>query len=72
MSQNQKLRKVLLCIGMEAAALMGAPMRPDEVEDLLKKAQLAKVESTIQQERDSDDPVRPGDERKPSPLGDAL
>ena len=36
MSRNQQLRKVLLCLGMEAAALMGAPMRPDDVEDLLE------------------------------------
>ena len=45
---------------MEAAALMGAPMRADEVEDLLRSAQQAKVESTIRQEQeDSDDPTPP-------------
>ena len=58
MSANKQLRKILLCLGMEAAALLGAPIRPDEVEDLLRSAQRAKVESTIRQEQeDSDDPV---------------
>ena len=58
MSRNQQLRKVLLCLGMEAAALMGAPMRPDEVEELLRNALRAKVESAIHQEReDSKDPA---------------
>lgn len=59
MSRNQQLRKVLLCLGMEAAALMGAPMRPDEVEDLLRNAQRANLESASRQEReDSDDAAR--------------
>ena len=60
MSRNRQLRKILLCLGMEGAALLGAPIRPDEVEDLLRNAQLAKVESTIAQEQEgTDDPVPP-------------
>jgi hypothetical protein len=58
MSSNKQLQKILLCLGMEAAALMGAPMRADEVEDLLRRAQQSKVESTIRQERsDPGDPT---------------
>ena len=63
MSRNRQLRKILLCLGMEGAALLGAPVRPDEVEDLLRNAQLAKVESTIAQEQEgTDDPVPPDPE----------
>lgn len=70
MSRNQKLRKILLCIGMEGAALLGAPMRPDEVEDLLRNAQLSKIEATVRREQeDSDDPVPPGLEDMFSGIG---
>lgn len=57
MSSNKQLQKILLCLGMEAATLMGAPMRADEVEDLLRRAQQSKVESTVRQERG--DPADP-------------
>ena len=58
MSANKQLRKILLCLGIEAAALLGAPIRPDDVEDLLRRAQRVKIESTIRREQeDSDDPV---------------
>ncbi len=56
MSSNKQLQKILLCLGMEAAALMGAPMRADEVEDLLRNARQSNIESTISQERED-----PGD-----------
>jgi hypothetical protein len=77
MSRNRQLGKILLCLGMEMAALLGAPVRPDEMEDLLRNAQLAKVESTIAQEQeDTDDPVPPDLEDAfcclPSLIGDAL
>ncbi|HMC59643.1 MAG TPA: hypothetical protein VKJ01_10660 [Candidatus Solibacter sp.] len=43
MFKNRQLRKVLLCLGLEVAALMGAPIRPDEIEDLLRNAQQAGI-----------------------------
>ena len=58
MLRNQELRKVLLCLGLEIAALMGAPMRPDEIEDLLRIGQQAKIEWSSREDRkESEDPV---------------
>jgi hypothetical protein len=60
MFKNRQLRKVLLCLGLEVAALMGAPIRPDEIEDLLRNAQQAGIEFRIREDReDSEDPVQP-------------
>jgi len=59
MFQDQQLLKVLLCLGLEAAALMGAPVRPEEIENLLRNARQAGVEVSIHAGReDSDDPVQ--------------
>jgi hypothetical protein len=60
MYRNRQLRKVLLCLWLQAAAFMGAPMRPDEIEDLLRHAQQARIELSIREDRkDSDDPAQP-------------
>ena len=61
MLRNRQLRKVLLCLWLQVAALMGAPMRPDEIEDLLRNAQHARIELSIREDRkESDDPAQPG------------
>jgi hypothetical protein len=62
MFRDHQLRKVLLCVGLEVAALMGAPMRPDEIEDLLRNSQQARIHFSIVREdrEDSDDPVQSG------------
>ena len=61
MFRNNQLRKVLLCVGLEMAALMGAPMRPDEIEDLLRNSQQSRIHSSVREDReDSDDPVQSG------------
>lgn len=60
MFRNRQLRKVLLCLWLQVAALMGAAMRPDEIEDLLRNAQRARIELSIREDRkDSDDPAQP-------------
>ncbi len=59
--RSRKLRKILLCLGMEGAALFGAPIRPEDVEDLLRNGKLAKVESTVQREREDPDTLVPGE-----------
>lgn len=69
---NYQLRKVLLCIGLEVAALMGAPMKPDEIEDLLRNSQRARIELSIRDDRqDSDDPARPDLKERASGSGEA-
>jgi hypothetical protein len=44
---------------MEGAALFGAPIRPEDVEELLRNGQLAKVESTVRREREDPDALVP-------------
>ena len=60
MFHNHKLRKVLLCLGLELAALIGAPVRPDEIEDLLRNSRQARIEFSIREDRKtSDDDAQP-------------
>lgn len=54
MSRSQELRKIVLCVGMEMAALMGAPLRPDELVDLFRSKQQAGIESSVR--KDGEDP----------------
>lgn len=61
MFRDHQLRKVLLRVGLEVAALMGAPVRPDEIEDLLRNSQQARIHFSVCEDReDSDDPVQSG------------
>lgn len=56
MPQKHKLRKVILCLGLEIAALMGANVRPEEIEDLLRTARQARIEcGSRDSSGDSDD-----------------
>ena len=47
MSRSQGFRKIVLCVGMEMAALMGAPLRPEELADLFRAKQQAGIESSV-------------------------
>jgi hypothetical protein len=63
MFRRGQLRKLVLCLGMAAAAIMGAPMRPDEIEDLLRNSQRARIEFSIREDReDCEDPAEPDPE----------
>jgi hypothetical protein len=58
MFQSSKLRKVVLCLGLEVGALMGANIRAEEIEDLLWMGQRVKIEYSIPADRDEpDDPL---------------
>jgi hypothetical protein len=49
-------KKIVLCLGIEMAALMGAPLRPEDVEDMLRSGQRVRIESTCREEnRDEED-----------------
>jgi len=56
MSRSQTFRKIVLYLGMEMAALMGAPLRPDEFADLFRSKKQAGIESSVR--KDDEDPVK--------------
>ncbi len=56
MFRSHKIRKLALCLGMLASAVMGAPIRPDEIADLLRTENQAKIEMSVRKEgEDTDD-----------------
>jgi hypothetical protein len=49
-------KKIVLCLGIEIAAMMGAPLRPEDFEDLLKSGRSVRIESVYREEdRDEQD-----------------
>jgi hypothetical protein len=56
MSRSQAFRKIVLCVGMEMAALMGAPLRPDELADLFRSKQQAGIETSVRKDGEDPDP----------------
>jgi hypothetical protein len=44
---QKKLRHALLCIGLLSATLIGAPVRTEEIELLLRKGRETRVEASI-------------------------
>jgi hypothetical protein len=57
--RNPILRKVVLCLGLEVAALMGAPLRPDEMEDLLRSRQQDRIECACREDSICDSGAEP-------------
>ena len=47
MAINYVLRKVLLCLCFGAGCLMGAPITPKEIEELLASTSQTRIEVTI-------------------------
>jgi hypothetical protein len=45
-SLKKRLRTVLVCLLLESGALLGAPMRMEELEDLLRSLSQPKVAAT--------------------------
>jgi hypothetical protein len=54
MSRNREFRKIVLCVGLEMAALMGAPLRPEELAGMFRGKRQAGIESSVR--KDSEDP----------------
>ena len=49
-------KKIVLCLGIEIAAMMGATLRPEDFEDLLKSERRLRIESVCREEdRDGQD-----------------
>ena len=55
MSIKQRLRSVFLCLVLCAALSMGAPMRPDEIAELMRALNQHKVAHTLRKESDDGD-----------------
>jgi len=57
MSFRKRVRTVVVCVVLEFGALIGSPMRPEEIKELMQTLNQPKVTHTIPDEHDdSDDP----------------
>ena len=52
MPLSSRLRTILMCAMLEYAALMGSPMRPDEIEELLRTMNKPTVAHVVTDEKD--------------------
>ena len=48
---SPRLRTILMCAMLEYAALMGSPMRPEEIEELLRTMNQPKLAHVITEEK---------------------
>jgi hypothetical protein len=56
MSIRRRLRTILVCAVLEWSALIGMPMRPEEIVDLMQTMNTPRVVHTIPDEGESGDP----------------
>ncbi len=61
MSLKQRLRTILCCLTLEVGTLVGVPMRPEQIQDLMQTLNQPKVAQTIPDETDTGDGPAPGD-----------
>ena len=62
MSLKKRLRVLLACAALEFAVLSGAPMRPDEIQELMHQMNQPTLAHTLPGENDAGDdppPLRP-------------
>jgi hypothetical protein len=58
-SMKHKLRTLLLCLPLLVGSLIGAPMRPEEIEELMQSMNQQKIAYTIPDESENgDDTIR--------------
>jgi hypothetical protein len=55
MSIRHRLRTILVCMVLEWSTLVGVPMRPEEIVDLMQTMNTPRVVHTIPDEHDADD-----------------
>lgn len=55
MRVRSRLRTLLVCMMLEYAAMMGSPMRPEEIEDLMRQMNQPKLAHVLREEDDSGD-----------------
>ena len=57
-SNKEKFRRVLLCSALGLGSLLGAPMRPEEIEELMHQMNQPKLAHTLPDEsHNGDDPL---------------
>lgn len=56
MSLKQRLRAIVLCLVLGMGSLMGAPMRAEEIEELLAATNQPRISYTLRDENDQGDP----------------
>jgi hypothetical protein len=54
-SLKKKLRVLLACAALEFGVLMGAPMRPDEIQELMRQMNQPKLAHVLRHEDDAGD-----------------
>jgi hypothetical protein len=55
MSLRKRLRTIFLCTTLEFAALMGMPMRPEEIDELMHTMNQPKLAHTIPEQQEEDE-----------------
>jgi hypothetical protein len=55
MSLRRRLRTIFLCMMLEYAALLGMPMRPEEIDELMHTMNQPKRAHTIPKPQEKDD-----------------
>jgi hypothetical protein len=56
MSLMKRLRAILFCLALGMGSLMGAPMRAEEIEELMSAMNQPKIAHTLRDETDKGDP----------------
>ena len=60
MSIRSRFRSLLLCTALLWGVFAGVPMRPEEIEELMRSMNQPKIEYTIPGTNDADGPELPG------------
>jgi hypothetical protein len=55
---NARLCKAMVCVGLALGSIMGMPMTPDQIADLLNLMDQPKIVMTIPKDDDKDDPLK--------------
>lgn len=53
-----RLCKGMVCVGLALGSLMGVPMTPDQIADLLNLMNQPKIAVTLPKDDDKDDPLK--------------
>ena len=67
MSLKEKLRVLLACATLEFAVLMGAPMRPDEIRELMQQMNQPTLAHVLPSDEESGDEPAAGDNAEGPP-----
>jgi hypothetical protein len=60
MPVKSKLRSLFLCTTLLVGVFGGVPMRAEQIEELMRSMSQPKIEFTIPDEREGDEPDAPG------------